>query len=170
MWISTKAQYGLRALIDIAQQDGKAVALKNVADRQEISQHYLEQIAAALRRAGFIRSVRGAHGGYKLARSPESITAWEVVSAMEGSLAPVSCIEDPGSCGHTGVCGTENLWKRVDLAVRSVLLATSLQDLIAEQQLAEVVRQKQNLEHHGQAAMQLHLQDQQHLPVIQVLP
>jgi len=72
--------------------------LKEVAEAQRISQHYLEQIASALRRAGFIKSVRGAKGGYRLARPPEEITALEVVEALEGSLAPVGCIEDPGSC------------------------------------------------------------------------
>ena len=87
MWVSTKAQYGLRALIDIGQRPGVAVPLKDVAQRQDISQHYLEQIASNLRRAGFIRSVRGAHGGYRLSRLPETINTWDVVVAMEGSIA-----------------------------------------------------------------------------------
>ena len=94
MWISTKAQYGLRALVEIAAANGEAMALKHVAEKQDISQHYLEQIAANLRRAGFIRSVRGAFGGYKLSRAPEDISALQVVEALEGSLAPVSCIEE----------------------------------------------------------------------------
>jgi Rrf2 family protein len=140
MWISTKAQYGLRALIEIAAGGGAPTALKNVAEKQEISQHYLEQIAAALRRAGFIRSVRGAHGGYRLARPAEAITALEVVEAMEGSLAPVSCLDDPGSCGHTGDCATENLWRRVDVAVRTVLAATTLNDLIHETEFLHAAR------------------------------
>ena len=137
MWISTKAQYGLRALVEIAAAGGEAIALKHVAERQDISQHYLEQIASNLRRAGFIRSVRGAYGGYRLARPPESITALEVVEAMEGSLAPVSCIEDPGSCTHASACGTEGLWRRVDGAIRDVLGRTTLGDLLREAQLAD---------------------------------
>jgi Rrf2 family cysteine metabolism transcriptional repressor len=140
MWISTKAQYGLRALIEIAAAEGGPLALKNVAEKQEISQHYLEQIAAGLRRAGFIRSVRGAHGGYRLARPPEAISALEVVQAMEGSLAPVMCVDDPSSCGHVGVCATEGLWRRVDNAVRSVLSSTSLADLIAEANLLQTTQ------------------------------
>ncbi|WP_027481353.1 RrF2 family transcriptional regulator [Deinococcus pimensis] len=132
MWISTKAQYGLRALIEIGRRDGAAVPLKDVADKQDISQHYLEQLAGQLRRSGFIRSVRGAHGGYRLARPAEQILAWDVVVAMEGSLSPVSCLEDEGNCARSGSCATEGLWRRVEDAVRGVLGATTLADLIHE--------------------------------------
>jgi Rrf2 family protein len=136
MWISTKAQYGLRALVEIAKGDGEPMALKNVAQAQDISQHYLEQIASNLRRAGFIRSVRGAFGGYKLSRHPSQITTLEVVEAMEGSIAPVECIEDSSSCSHVNACGTENLWRRVDLAIRDVLGKTTLADLMQEAEFA----------------------------------
>jgi Rrf2 family transcriptional regulator, cysteine metabolism repressor len=154
MWISTKAQYGLRALVEIAQASGESIPLKHVAERQDISQHYLEQIASNLRRSGFIRSVRGAFGGYKLARSPESITALEVVEAMEGSIAPVSCIEDAASCHHVSACGTENLWRRVDTALRDVLGNVTLRDLIQEAQLQEAA-----------AKMRAHVQSGQALPM-----
>lgn len=132
MWISTKAQYGLRALIEIGKRPGQAVPLKDVAEKQDISQHYLEQIASSLRRAGFIRSVRGAHGGYKLSRAPADISAWDVVVALEGSLSPVSCLEDSDSCTRSGSCATETLWKDVEAAVRLVLESRNLQDLITE--------------------------------------
>jgi Rrf2 family protein len=134
MWISTKAQYGLRALIEIGKEAGP-VPLKDVAERQGISQHYLEQIAASLRRAGFIHSVRGAHGGYRLSRPAERIDAWEVVVAMEGSLSPVSCLEDRLFCARFGACATEGLWRRVEGAVHQVLAQTTLADLIGQQQL-----------------------------------
>ncbi|GIW39300.1 MAG: RrF2 family transcriptional regulator [Meiothermus ruber] len=137
MWVSTKAQYGLRALVEIGLRQAQAVPLKDVAEAQGISQHYLEQIAAQLRRAGFIRSVRGARGGYKLGRPSEKINALEVVEALEGSLAPVVCLDDPESCWQTGHCSTENLWKRVDEAMREVLRNTTLKDLIEERRLIE---------------------------------
>ncbi|WP_287372469.1 RrF2 family transcriptional regulator [Oceanithermus sp.] len=143
MWVSTKAQYGLRALVEIGLRGPDPVPLKEVAEAQGISQHYLEQIAAALRRAGFIRSVRGARGGYRLARPPEEINALEVVETMEGSLSPVGCIEDPGSCEHEGQCSTELLWRRVDLAIREVLGGTNLQHLIDERRLIEAKRKMQ---------------------------
>lgn len=132
MWVSTKAQYGLRALIEIGRGGLEPVPLKDVSDRQGLSQHYLEQIASNLRRAGFIKSVRGAHGGYRLARPAAQINAYEVVTAMEGSIAPVSCVEDDHACNSQEVCGTQALWFRVDAALRDVLGNTTLADLIAE--------------------------------------
>ncbi len=138
MWISTRAQYGLRALLEIGAREGRPVPLKEVAEAQKISQHYLEQIASVLRRAGFIRSVRGARGGYRLARPAEEITALEVVEALEGSVAPVGCLEDPGSCWQEGACATEDLWRQVDFAVRQVLGQTTLKDLIGKQQLLKL--------------------------------
>ena len=140
MWVSTKAQYGLRALIEIARQDGQPVPLKDVSERQGLSQHYLEQIASNLRRAGFIKSVRGAHGGYRLARPAEQINAYDVVTAMEGSIAPVQCVEDDHSCDSQNVCGTQDLWFRVDAALREVLGGTTLADLIAEQERKQHAR------------------------------
>ena len=140
MWISTKAQYGLRALIEIGKRPDEAVPLKEVADKQGISQPYLEQLAAQLRRSGFIRSVRGAHGGYRLARAPEAIVAYDVVVAMEGSLSPVSCLEEDGTCVRAGSCATEGLWRRVDEAVRDVLSGTTLADLIHENLVIEQSR------------------------------
>ena len=137
MWVSTKSQYGLRALVEIGLRAPEAVPLKDVAEAQGISQHYLEQIAAQLRRAGFIRSVRGAKGGYKLGKPPEKLTALEVMEALEGSLAPVTCLDDPESCYHTGHCSTEALWKRVDFAMRGVLGSTSLKDLIEQRRIIE---------------------------------
>ncbi len=142
MWISTRAQYGLRALLEIGARGPDPVPLKEVAEAQKISQHYLEQIASALRRAGFIRSVRGAKGGYKLARPPEEIRALEVVETLEGSVAPVGCIEDPESCWASGTCATEELWRQVDLAVRSVLSQTTLKDLIERQRLLATAKGK----------------------------
>lgn len=137
MWVSTKAQYGLRALIEIGRRGGDAVPLKDVSERQGISQHYLEQIASNLRRAGFIKSVRGARGGYRLARPAQAINAYEVVTAMEGSIAPVSCVEDDHVCDRGNVCGTLDLWHRVDTALRDVLGGTTLADLILESERQE---------------------------------
>ncbi|GGO31219.1 Rrf2 family transcriptional regulator [Deinococcus humi] len=132
MWVSTKAQYGLRALIEIGRQGGEAVPLKDVSGRQGLSQHYLEQIASNLRRAGFIRSIRGAHGGYRLARPADQINAYDVVTALEGSIAPVQCVEDDHTCESQNVCGTQDLWFRVDAALRDVLGGTTLADLIEQ--------------------------------------
>src|SRR5690606_21922294 len=116
MWVSTKAQYGMRALVEVATWGGEPGSLKTIAERQLISHQYLEQIFALLRRAGIVDSVRGARGGYKLARPLDEIDALEVVELLEGSVAPVRCIDDATHCMRTGRCSTASLWRRVDSA------------------------------------------------------
>ncbi len=137
MWVSTRAQYGMRALVEIA-LSSDLTSLKTVSERQGISQPYLEQIVAVLRRAGIVESVRGAYGGYRMARPMDEVTALEVVELMEGSLAPVACIEDEDCCEFTGTCSTQTLWGRVDSAVRDVLGATTIGHLVAERQLLQL--------------------------------
>lgn len=135
MWVSTKAQYGMRALVEVALSGERPTSLKTVAERQDLSHQYLEQIFAVLRRAGVVDSVRGAHGGYRLARSPADVTALEVVELLEGSVAPVTCIDDEDTCSRVGACSTESLWRQVDHAVREVLRAKTLADLVQERHL-----------------------------------
>ncbi len=138
MWISTKAQYGLRALVEIAVADPDPTSLKAVAERQQLSHQYLEQIFAPLRRGGIVESMRGAHGGYRLARSPETVTCLEVVELLEGTIAPVICIDEAEACARTGSCATEALWRRVEAAVRSELSDTTVGDLLHERQLLQI--------------------------------
>lgn len=135
MWVSTKAQYGMRALVEVAMWGGEPVSLKTISQRQLISHQYLEQIFAELRRAGIVESVRGARGGYLLAKPLEEIDALEVVELLEGSVAPVRCIEDATTCVRTGHCSTESLWRRVDSAVREVLRGTTMADLVEQRML-----------------------------------
>lgn len=132
MWVSTRAQYGMRALVEIALSGDAPVSLKVISEKQDISQHYLEQLVSILRRAGIVESVRGAYGGYRLARPMRDVTALEIVELMEGSLAPVTCIDNEDNCDRVGHCATEPLWRRVDDAVRSVLSSTTLADLVLE--------------------------------------
>lgn len=138
MWVSTKAQYGLRALIEIAVGGDRPTSLKVVAERQGLSHLYLEQIFAVLRRAGYVGSVRGAYGGYTVARPLDRISALEIVELLEGSVAPVTCVEDDANCDRTGNCAAEPLWRRVDDAVRSVLGGTTLADLVKDRALLEL--------------------------------
>lgn len=138
MWVSTRAQYGMRALVEIALSGDKPTSLKTISDRQNISQQYLEQIVAVLRKGGIVESIRGAYGGYRLAQPMKDITALEVAELMEGSLAPVICIEDEDKCQHTGQCSTESLWQRVDKAIRDVLRETTLAQLVAERKLVNI--------------------------------
>ena len=140
MWISTKAQYGMRALVEVALGGDDPTSLKTVAERQNLSHQYLEQIFAVLRRAGIVESIRGARGGYRVARSLDEVPALEVVELLEGSVAPVTCIDDEGACQRVGHCSTEILWRRVDAAVREVLGSISLADLVAQRQILGLER------------------------------
>ena len=128
----------MRALVEIALHGETPVSLKTVSERHDISQHYLEQIVAVLRRAGYVQALRGARGGYRVTRDLQDIDALEIVELLEGSLAPVTCIDDEDNCERTGNCSTEGLWRRVDSAVREVLRATSLADLVAERELLQL--------------------------------
>lgn len=138
MWISTKAQYGMRALVEVAVGGDEPTSLKTVAERQSLSHQYLEQIFAVLRRAGIVESVRGARGGYRLARPLADVPALEVVELLEGSVAPVTCIDDEATCQRVGHCSTEVLWRRVDAAVRHVLGSITLADLVAQRRVLKL--------------------------------
>jgi Rrf2 family protein len=138
MWVSTKAQYGMRALVEVALSGERPTSLKTVAERQGLSHQYLEQIFSVLRRAGFVESVRGAHGGYRVTRPLDQVHALEVVETLEGSLSPVMCLDDEQACNHSGQCSTEGLWREVDDAVRRVLAATTLADLVERRELLQL--------------------------------
>ena len=133
MKISTKGRYALRLMLDLAMNSaGQPVSLKDVAKRQEISDKYLEQIISVLNRAGYVRSVRGAQGGYLLRKAPEEYTVGMILRLTEGSLAPVPCIEEDNEveCDKREECVTVILWKKIDDAVNSVVDHTTLQDLV----------------------------------------
>ena len=117
MKISTKGRYALRLMIDLAENSsGNPVSLKDVAKRQGISDKYLEQIISVLNKAGYVRSVRGAQGGYLLKSDPETYTVGMILRQTEGSLAPVSCIEDDEIiCDRQEQCVTSIVYKKINL-------------------------------------------------------
>ncbi len=135
MKISTRGRYALRLMMDIALAEGDApVRIKDIAGRQELSEKYLEQIVSVLNKAGLVRSSRGPQGGYRLTREPEEYTAGEIVSSIEGSLAPVACLEsETNECPRHRVCATLRLWQKVDDAIQTVMNSVTLADLIAWQ-------------------------------------
>ncbi|WP_283674848.1 RrF2 family transcriptional regulator [Butyricicoccus sp. Marseille-Q5471] len=132
MKISTKGRYALRLMIDLAQQDvGIYVPLRDISKRQEISAKYLEQIVVQLSRAGFVRSTRGAQGGYQLAKTPNEYTVGDILRITEGSLAPVACLEnDPIECDRAGECITLDFWRGLFDVINAYVDATTLEDLI----------------------------------------
>lgn len=133
MKISTKGRYALRLMLDIAQheQGGSPVRIKDIAQRQELSGKYLEQIIAALNKAGYVRSIRGPQGGYLLAKRPEDFTVGMILRLTEGSLAPVACVEKGAeACPRMENCVTILLWKKLNDAISDVVDHVTLEDLM----------------------------------------
>ena len=124
MKISTKGRYGLIIMMDLAQHYGKGpVPLKSIAERHSLSEHYLEQLVAPLRNAGLVRSVRGAYGGYKLTRSPEEISAGDIIRVLEGPISLVEFTEEDNPARR-------DLWKRIRDSIAHELDSTTLAHLI----------------------------------------
>jgi len=133
MKISTRGRYGLRALIDLAlNQEDKAIPLREISEREKISEQYLEQLFASLRKAGVVSSVRGAHGGYLLNRDPAEITAGDVIRILEGPIRPVNCIADDFNCEQEEECVTHELWGILSEQIEGVLDSYTLADLMEE--------------------------------------
>lgn len=131
MKISTKGRYGLTIMMELANRYGEGpVSLKSIAQRHDLSEHYLEQLIAPLRNAGLVKSIRGAYGGYVLSKPPEEITSGDIIRVLEGPISPVefSEEEDPAK---------RYLWLRIRDAISSVLDSTTLKDLISYQDSGE---------------------------------
>lgn len=131
MNVTTKGRYALRVMLDLAQQPmDTIVPLSEIAARQSISPKYLEMIVGVLNKAKMVASTRGKNGGYRLTRTPESYTVQEILTLTEGSLAPVSCVDD--GCARAGECLTYPLWKELDGVIETFLKSVTLADLLKE--------------------------------------
>jgi len=134
MKLSTKGRYGMRALLDLALHQGEGlVLLKDIARRQEVSLPYLEHLIAPLIAAGLVKSTRGARGGVLLLKPPSEVKLSEVVELLEGSIAPVDCVNDPKVCHRSASCVTRDIWVEMKEAMSEVLDSTTLQDLVERQ-------------------------------------
>lgn len=136
MKISTKGRYALRLMLDLAiNNTGENVSLAAISKRQNISVKYLEQIIATLNRAGYVRSERGAGGGYRLTMKPEEYTVGMILRLTEGSLAVTSCTEEEvNSCERYGDCITVRVWEKINAAINEVVDGITLADLLEEEQ------------------------------------
>ena len=135
MKISTKGRYGLRALIDIAQySEIEPVPISSISARQDISERYLEQLMALLKKAGLIKSIRGAGGGYVLAKDISEISVGDVLRALEGNLEPVECaaFHEKESCEASSGCVTKYVWKRINESINQTVDEMDLQQLVEE--------------------------------------
>lgn len=132
MKLSTRGRYGLLAMVDLAVAYGEGpLPLREIAENRGLSENYLEQLIAVLKKEGLVESVRGAYGGYLLSRSPEEITVEEIISALEGPIAPVDCVaeEDPEYCSKEDECVTRFIWARLRDSMKQVLSSITLDEL-----------------------------------------
>lgn len=134
MKISTKGRYAVRVMLDLAcNSTGECIKVKSIAARQNLSEKYLEQIISILNKAGYVKSVRGANGGYKLTREPKDYTVGSILRLTEGSLAPVACLDSPDGtvdCERCDSCDTLPLWKDLQDAINNVVDNVTLADLL----------------------------------------
>ena len=131
MKLSTRTRYGIRAILELAMSDNKVpLQLKIIAERQEISVKYLEQLIVVLKAAGFVRSIRGAKGGYMLAKAPDQIELIDVLHCLEGTVTTVECVENKDYCVRAADCAARDLWVKVQNAIEDVLKSMTLQDLV----------------------------------------
>ncbi len=146
MRVSTRGEYGVRAMFDLALHFGDGpIPLKIIAERQRISESYLEQLMAALRKAGLVISKRGAQGGYELATGPTYITIGEVIRVLEGPITPLDCLDMETKtgpyCGAPDRCVLRNLWKELQDSMKQVLDNTTLEDLRQDAYRLEVTEE-----------------------------
>ena len=135
MKISTKGRYALRMMLDLAQhQSDGYVALLDIAQRQNISKKYLEQIVPGVNKSDILRTNRGFQGGYRLAKSPDQYTVGEILRLTEGNLAPVACLEhEPIECARSGECPTLPVWQGLYRVICEYLDGITLQDILDQQ-------------------------------------
>ena len=134
MMISTRGRYALRIMADVARHDGETpVSVREIASRQDISEKYMEQIISVLSRAGLLKSVRGAQGGYHLARPCEEITVGMILRATEGDLAPAECVAQGAQhCGRSADCPSHAVFTRVYSAINQVIDGVFLRELVED--------------------------------------
>jgi Rrf2 family protein len=141
MKVSMKGDYGVRALVELALHYGEGpVQSAVIAGRQSIPEPYLDQLLTSLRRAGFIRSVRGPQGGHALIRDPRELRLSEAIGALEGSLSPIGCLDDPEGCRKTASCSLRPVWQEVEAATLRILDGITIADLAERERAASVER------------------------------
>jgi Rrf2 family iron-sulfur cluster assembly transcriptional regulator len=138
MKLSTRSRYGTRLMVDMAKHYGEGpIQLGEIAKRQNVSVKYLEQIIIPLKKARYIKSVRGPKGGHILAKPPEEITVGEIVAVLENGISLVECAEEQAVCDRADVCPTRLLWKEASEAMFDRLQATTLADLVKRAEALE---------------------------------
>lgn len=134
MKLSTKGRYGVRLMLDLATHYGeRPVLLREISQREDISEKYLWHLINPLKSAGLINSTRGSHGGYELAKAPSEITVKDIFEVVEGPICLVDCVEKPSACNRSDFCITRDLWEEASRAFAETLAKTTLDSLVARQ-------------------------------------
>ncbi|MGG7164382.1 RrF2 family transcriptional regulator [Clostridium ihumii] len=132
MKLSTKGRYGVKAMVDLAiNYGGNPISIKNISERQNISEYYLEQLFSSLRKAKLIKSIRGATGGYVLGKAPEEITIYDVLEVLEGPIEISTCL-DSDCCNNIDCCATRMVWKKIKDSIDSVTTSITLKDIVED--------------------------------------
>lgn len=131
MKLSTKGRYGLRAAVALAMYaKDEPVSISTIAAREELSESYLEQLFAKLKKAGLVHSIRGTNGGYQLSRPAEDISVGDVLRALEGNMVIVDCPDSESQCAKYGSCVTKYVWKRINNSINDTMDAITLEELV----------------------------------------
>jgi len=131
MRISTKGRYALMVMLDLAtNNNGEFISLKDISERQKISNKYLEQIVAKLNRAGYLQTARGNNGGYKLTKNPEEYIIGDILRATEGDLAPLDCLVEDSACSQRCNCQVHSFWEGLDRVINDYVNSKTLADLL----------------------------------------
>ena len=131
MKLSTKGRYGLRAAVALAMYaKDEPVSISTIAAREELSESYLEQLFAKLKKAGLVHSIRGTNGGYQLSRPAEDISVGDVLRALEGNMVSVDCPDSESQCAKYGSCVTKYVWKRINNSINDTMDAITLEELV----------------------------------------
>ncbi len=137
MKLSTKSRYGIHAMYDLARCGaGEPQSIKAISERQSIPEAYLEQLIGPLRRSGLVRSVRGAQGGYLLAKRPDEITVGQVIRSLEGELNLLDCLTEEEACGRACTCATRIVWRKLRDGLNEIVDGITLQDMIDDNESA----------------------------------
>jgi len=145
MKLSTRAKYGIHAMLDLAQRRGAGPqSIKLIAERQGIPEQYLEQLIALLRREGLVSSVRGAQGGYLLTKPPGEITMAKLMRVLEGPISLSNCLEDQDCCDRACVCSARRVWERLSQSIDQVLHSVTLEDMLEDHMRLQAERMEES--------------------------
>jgi Rrf2 family cysteine metabolism transcriptional repressor len=138
MKISTKIRYGARAMVELASHYGEGpIELKEIAKKENISLKYLEQVINPLRTDGLVKAIRGAKGGYSLAKPPSEICLYDVIETLEGPLNLLECLQDAKACQRVSSCVTREIWKEVSDAISKIFYSVTLEDMVTRKREKE---------------------------------